>query len=667
MTFAAHQQREYALGRSGNVIPFGSPVLVKNKVFGVGGKFDLDDRWQGGIYVGPSSELRQGHVVRFPAGRIVTSLHVRPNVVDPDAVVPLDHVEASFPVPSRRIRGTRSLAVHEFRTRADPPEPPEVSAEHEDPLEDAGHLEAAGVWTDEELFGVDFSDDGDPRLMAFSSAVDHPEPAEVSAEHEDPLGHFLASAATAIRAMKPLSPIEVKAERMAEDFLKGNEVNAESMLILFEVLEETKQVFSRASRRTPTSKASSWATGAFTHGGVSGLRNGSKRMPAVTSFFARFARDVMGAEEFATVVVQKNGRGSMHRDFHNKPGSRNWVCPLTSCVGGGLWVQAEGLEPCHLQDVAHLEEREVRPGTKVKGCVMKTKKGESFAFDPRVWHEAQAHEGDRVMVVAFSPKLTNFDKAVADYLSSLGFLLHGRGNGEPLPHSDPAQEEKLLHHEAEGASLVNLNEAQQQLLEDLQDRSGTLRVLLEEEQMLAEDLKHAGAFVQEEAKAFQQTIDGMLKNAAHNLSRNDQAMLKVCLKAAMTHEDQHYEALIEGLTEDLQVVHTVPLHQVRPVIERWHGAIQKELSNLFEGGTRGASVESFRTVLALSAFRGWRGATSDITGAFLLAAWPAHLSRYAVVPPKVLVEQGYTSQNTFCLGHAPVVRTSGKPCHMGLI
>ena len=149
MAFAAFQQRECALGRARNVIAFGSPVLVKNKVFGVGNKFDLDDRWQGGIYVGPSPELRQGHMVRFPSGRVVTSLHIRSNAVDADGLVPLESVEASFPIPSRRITGKRPLAAHEGRVPADPPESSEVPLDHEDRSEhDVGHVEAAGVWTD---------------------------------------------------------------------------------------------------------------------------------------------------------------------------------------------------------------------------------------------------------------------------------------------------------------------------------------------------------------------------------------------------------------------------------------------------------------------------------------------------------------------------------------
>ena len=94
MSFAAFQQRECALGRAQSLIPFGSTVLVKNKVYGTGGHFDLDERWPGGVYVGPSHELRQGHVVRFSSGRVVTSLHLRPNAEDPDSVVPLAPVEA---------------------------------------------------------------------------------------------------------------------------------------------------------------------------------------------------------------------------------------------------------------------------------------------------------------------------------------------------------------------------------------------------------------------------------------------------------------------------------------------------------------------------------------------------------------------------------------------
>ena len=180
MAFAAFQQREWALDRSRSVVPFGSPVLVKSKVYGTGGKFDLDERWQGGVYVGPSQEVRQGHVVRFPSGRIVTSMHIRPNTEDPDALVPLAPVEAVFPAPSRRVTGKRPLEVHEAVPEEGPLDPPEVPLDHEDPSgRDQGHMEAAGVWTDEEAPMVGFFGKGFPQLMMYKVSGDLLDPAEV--------------------------------------------------------------------------------------------------------------------------------------------------------------------------------------------------------------------------------------------------------------------------------------------------------------------------------------------------------------------------------------------------------------------------------------------------------------------------------------------------------
>ena len=167
-----------------------------------------------------------------------------------------------------------------------------------------------------------------------------------------------------------------------------------------------------------------------------------------------------------------------------------------------------------------------------------------------------------------------------------------------------------------------------------------------------------------------------------------------------------------------------PLAQVKPVVERWHKAIQKELDNLFKGGTLveidreealrleragalrlvpskgvhtlkppgsedvkfkrkyrlvlcgnfvapeeqfgslyagGASAETFRTVLASTAHKGWLGAAADITGAFLLAPWPGHLHRYAVVPPRLLVDNNYVPANTFWLVLRPLYGLRESP------
>ena len=727
MVFAAFQQREHALGRARNLIPFGSPVLVKNKVYGTGGRFDLDERWQGGVYVGPSSELRNGHVVRFPSGRIVTSLHLRADVEDPDRVVPLPPVEASFPEPARRVTGKRPLGPHEFRGNEAPPEPPEIPLDHEDLLgHDRGHVEAAGVWSDDEEPLIALLDTSAPWLKTFRVPEAHPEPPEIPLDHEDLLGRDMGH--IAVRALKPLTEPERKAEALATSYLKAGVMSTALVMQVFEALEEVQQIFSRASRRQPKGKAASWATGAFTHGGVSGLRDGSKRLPNVTKFLAKFAREVMGVKRFASVVVQRNGGGRVHRDFHNRPGARTWLCPLTSFQNGGLWIQLEDEEALNLED--GVVSKEVKPGVEVNGRIIETAKGRAFSLDPMKWHEVQPHVGERVMLIAYTPRLSNLGEAELEYLKDLGFLPFGEeedavkgnvsGNWLSGDVVDPERDEP----DQCTSSLLALNEAHCQLLEDLQERSLSLRLLLEEERVLAEDLRQAGSLVEEEARRVQDCVSQMYTRAAQSLSHQDRTMLKVCLKAVSDHPEPDYERLLELLEGDLQVVHTVPLSQVKPVVKRWHAAITKELNNLVKGGTLeeitrdearrleregvlrlvpskgvytlkppgsedqkykrkfrlvlcgnfaapeeqfgslyagGASAETFRTVLVIAAQRMWLGATADITGAFLLANWPDHLHSYAVVPPRILTDNGYISQDALWLVRRPLYGLRESP------
>ena len=673
---------------------------------------------------------------------------------DPDSVVPLPPVEASFPEPVRRITGKRSLEPHEVRGGEAPPEPREVHPDHGDPVgRDLGHSEAAGVWTDSEeepliaVLGVNspwlktfrFSDahpeprevqpdHGDPvgrDLGRFRFSDAHPEPREVQPDHGDPVGRDLGR--TALRPLKPFTNPERRAEELAGSYLKAGIMGTTLVTQLFETLEEVQQIFSRASRRRPHGKATSWATGAFTHGGVSGLRDGAKRLPNVTRFLTKFAREVMGAEQFATVVIQRNGGGRAHRDFHNYVGSRNWLCPLTSFQEGGLWTEFEDEESVKPEDV--VVTKEVKPGVEIKGKIIETERGKAFSFDPMRWHEVQPHRGERVMMIAYTPRLSNLSKMEYDYLKDLGFLPFGeeesdlkQGEVSCDPFLEDGDSERDEH--VRSSSLISLNEAHCQLLEDLQERGQSLRLLLEEERLLAEDLRQTGNLVEEEAVRVQECIAQMYTRASQRLSACDQAMLKVCLKAAAEPNEPDYEQLLELLEGDLQVVHTVPLSQVKPVVGRWHAAIRKELDNLINGGTLeeisreevrrlekqgvlrlvpsksvftlkppgggdgkfkrkyrlvlcgnfaapeemfgslyagGATAETLRTILALAALRKWFGATADITGAFLLAPWPGHLHKYAVVPPRLLTDNDYISKDAYWIVKRPLYGLRESP------
>ena len=56
--YATWARREAQLGRGRDVLPFGA---------------GLDLRWRAGTHVGPSLDVRGGHVVRFEDGQLMTS------------------------------------------------------------------------------------------------------------------------------------------------------------------------------------------------------------------------------------------------------------------------------------------------------------------------------------------------------------------------------------------------------------------------------------------------------------------------------------------------------------------------------------------------------------------------------------------------------------------
>ena len=106
--YATWARREEQLGRGRDVLPFGTPVHVRSKVYGAGGRHDLDLRWRAGTYVGPSLDVRGGHVVRFEDGQFMTSAHLRPHLVDSDKLVDLGKYEAIVFPPTRRVRAKSS-------------------------------------------------------------------------------------------------------------------------------------------------------------------------------------------------------------------------------------------------------------------------------------------------------------------------------------------------------------------------------------------------------------------------------------------------------------------------------------------------------------------------------------------------------------------------------
>ena len=133
--YATQDRMEGMLRQSSPMLPFGTKVHVRSKVYGTGGKYDLDTRWKAGKYVGPSLEVRGGHLIRFEDGAYMTSTHLRPHLVDPDKIVDLDEYEVLLPMPTRRLSekaGARDVEAdgdHEvLHLKYDPEHPAEQYA-----------------------------------------------------------------------------------------------------------------------------------------------------------------------------------------------------------------------------------------------------------------------------------------------------------------------------------------------------------------------------------------------------------------------------------------------------------------------------------------------------------------------------------------------------------
>ena len=128
--YATQEQFERVLKGSSSMLPFGTKVHVRSKVYGTGDRYDLDSRWKAGRYVGPSLEVRGSHVIRFDNGAFMTSTHLRPYLVDSDQIVDLEEYEVRLPNPERRLRAkTGAPAVENDYQEVDTPIDPDHPAE----------------------------------------------------------------------------------------------------------------------------------------------------------------------------------------------------------------------------------------------------------------------------------------------------------------------------------------------------------------------------------------------------------------------------------------------------------------------------------------------------------------------------------------------------------
>ena len=179
----------------------------------------------------------------------------------------------------------------------------------------------------------------------------------------------------------------------------------------------------------------SWTSGAWAIGDRVGLRRHTKSHPEFTSLLCRYVQKLMPGFVFAAVACFSNLRADEHTDDNNALGSLNLIAPLSNFRNGQVMI--------HQQPTKFLQ---VADGP----CLL----------DPSLPHSTCDWEGDRVVLVAYSPRnLSQLPAPQRSLLRDLGFNLGPEPASQPvtppevteptaLPGrvvSEPAEPPNLLH------------------------------------------------------------------------------------------------------------------------------------------------------------------------------------------------------------------------------
>ena len=236
--------------------------------------------------------------------------------------------------------------------------------------------------------------------------------------------------------------------------------------------------------------------------------------------------------------------------------------------------------------------------------------------------------------------------------------------------------------------LHSINEDLEMVLKDLDERAARLRDLLGEEEILAEEYRRCGDITRETLSDARSEVSKFLEETHEQIVELERVRTLNCLRiASMATGDPataevDYEQLLADLEGDLDVIHNVPLEQVKGFLSRWVEAIKEKVTPAkcvftlkppkSKGGKHrrkcrtvicgsfvdpsnmslyasGASTEALRVALVTAAINHWDGATADIVTSFLLATWLGDMPKYGMKPPKVVRDAGAAGDETWVI------------------
>ncbi|CAE7256410.1 PMT4 [Symbiodinium sp. CCMP2592] len=717
MMYATHKQRHLALGRTEELPTFGTPVYVRTKVYGRAGKYDVDNKWAPGAYVGPSEDVQHGHVVRFPDGTFVTSLHLKKALVNADELVDLEPREIEVPLPERRVRGKTRLAklfgVHP------------LTVEEEQAENEAKKLFQLNDWSVEAVL----------RLYDYLKAIQGHRLAGRAASSQGSswyTGTFVHGGVAGLRS----STTRLKwCTRYLVEAAK--KINGHSEFTALGLMENMDIGYHKDSHN----EVDSWNVVTLLHA----PECGGDIWVEHEELDPRFA-------EWKQVARKTWKKGFAHRlevgqpfKFHPRrwhevqpwTGRRVILVTYTPRINKLHYMDRDVLEFMGFEGEHLIHNNGVQNSNAIHNNGVQTSDviHNNGVQNSDVIHNNGVQNSDVIHNngVQNSDVIHNNGVQNSDVIHNNGVqnsdVIHNNGGVQGGDCENNHIELHLLRS-PEGSNkellddvLLAMAEDQDQLLEDLQERSDRLRWMIEEEEILAEERRRAGQQISDDVDHVRAYLDDMIEEVSKLKAASSSRDVEACLRALNGVEEPDYEKLLSELEGDLEVVHTVPLNQVRAALDNWVEALEKEVKQLLDGTLRpipltkarelerqgllrlvpskgvftlkpplvkgkkvrrkfrlvlcgnyverdddtfdlyagGVSADTVRLCLSYACHRRWRGGTSDVTGAFLLAEWPQHLARYAIFPPRILVEAGFASAEDAWEVIRPLYGLRGSP------
>ena len=447
-------------------VAYGAKVYVKTKKYKTGDVESMQPHWMQGKYLGPSTDVRGGHVILKSTGTFLTTTHVRVAREPPrlEDVAPTILVDSEDPPPLPA-----------------PAEPPGEAPEHPGDKPRVEVSSSSGRGRERSVGPIDVSaaeHPGDKRRVELpSSSGRGPFVSEATeALPPYPTGPPISYSPPGTRIRGKSPGVHMKALRAGdyEDMYEqldsqgdeGEQSYSQEEIMMKVLKAQEKQAVEAVARellaagdfskvacqrllrslggfhtrwKTPrTTAGQGMVLGAYVRGGSFGITKYGREMPFTMRFLNKFLLVRLqytmpgSTSTWTTLAMQRANEIPAHCDVHNQRGTRNYVMEIADESCEGLWVEGGEAEH-HVQGgdgQSYPHEYQTPDGQVHQRRVHSI--DEPVAFDPRTRHAMVNEPGMKWVLSAYTPAgVQSLLQADVDYLFTNGFPVTGTGVSLP--------------------------------------------------------------------------------------------------------------------------------------------------------------------------------------------------------------------------------------------